>query len=76
LIDSQDSAEMKARRIHKIVVLWEILTLSGISIVALFIIWHLKRRSGIVRNQINLPMMKNHELQLPDESTADTEKAL
>ena len=76
MIDPQDSAEMKARRIRKIVVLWEILTLSGISIVSLFIIWHLKRRSGIVRNQINLPIMKNHELQLPDESTADTEKAL
>ena len=76
MTDPLDSAEMKARRIHKIVVLWEILTLSGISIVSLFIIWHLKRRSGIVRNQINLPIMKNHELQLPDESTADTEKVL
>jgi len=74
--DPLDSAEMKARRIHKIVVLWEILTLSGISIVALFIIWHLKRRSGIVRNQINLPIMKNHELQLPDESPMDSVKEL
>ena len=76
MIDPQDSAEMKARRIRKIVVLWEILTLSGISIVALFIIWHLKRRSGIVRNQINLPIMKNHELQLPDESPMDSVKDL
>ena len=76
MIDPQDSAEMKARRIRKIVVLWEILTLSGISIVALFIIWHLKRRSGIVRNQINLPIMKNHELQLPDESPVDSVKDL
>ena len=65
---------MKARRIRKIVILWEILTLSGISIVSLFIIWHLKRRSGIVRNQINLPIMKNHELQLPDESPMDSVK--
>ena len=76
MIDTQDSAEMKARRIRKIVVLWEILTLSGISIVSLFIIWHLKRRSGIVRNQINLPIMKNHELQLPDESPMDSVKDL
>jgi hypothetical protein len=76
LIDPQDSAEMKARRIRKIVILWEILTLSGISIVSLFIIWHLKRRSGIVRNQINLPIMKNHELQLPDESPMDSVKDL
>ena len=76
MTDPLDSAEMKARRIHKIVVLWEILTLSGISIVALFIIWHLKRRSGIVRNQINLPIMKNHELQLPDESPMDSVKEL
>ena len=76
MTDPQVSAEMKARRIRKIVILWEILTLSGISIVSLFIIWHLKRRSGIVRNQINLPIMKNHELQLPDESTDDTEKVL
>ena len=76
MIDPQDSAEMKARRIRKIVVLWEILTLSGISIVSLFIIWHLKRRSGIVRNQINLPIMKNHELQLPDESPMDSVKDL
>ena len=76
MTDPLDSAEMKARRIHKIVVLWEILTLSGISIVALFIIWHLKRRSGIVRNQINLPIMKNHELQLPDESPMDSVKDL
>jgi hypothetical protein len=76
LIDPQDSAEMKARRIRKIVVLWEILTLSGITIVSLFIIWHLKRRSGIVRNQINMPMMKNHELQLPDESPMDSVKDL
>ena len=76
MTDPLDSAEMKARRIHKIVVLWEILTLSGISIVSLFIIWHLKRRSGIVRNQINLPMMKNHELQLPDESLMDSVKDL
>ena len=76
MIDPQDSAEMKARRIRKIVVLWEILTLSGISIVSLFIIWHLKRRSGIVRNQINLPMMKNHELQVPDESPMDSVKDL
>jgi hypothetical protein len=74
--DPLDSAEMKARRIHKIVVLWEILTLSGISIVSLFIIWHLKRRSGIVRNQINLPIMKNRELQLPDESLMDSVKDL
>ena len=76
MTDPLDSAEMKARRIHKIVVLWEILTLSGISIVSLFIIWHLKRRSGIVRNQINLPIMKNHELQLPDESPMDSVKDL
>ena len=74
MTDPQDSAEMKARRIRKIVILWEILTLSGISIVSLFIIWHLKRRSGIVRNQINLPIMKNHELQLPDESPMDSVK--
>ena len=76
MTDPQDSAEMKARRIRKIVILWEILTLSGISIVSLFIIWHLKRRSGIVRNQINLPIMKNHELQLPDESPMDSVKDL
>ena len=75
MTDPQVSAEMKARRIRKIVILWEILTLSGISIVSLFIIWHLKRRSGIVRNQINLPIMKNHELQLPDESPMDSVKA-
>ncbi len=74
MTDPQVSAEMKARRIRKIVILWEILTLSGISIVSLFIIWHLKRRSGIVRNQINLPIMKNHELQLPDESPMDSVK--
>lgn len=74
MTDPLDSAEMKARRIHKIVVLWEILTLSGISIVSLFIIWHLKRRSGIVRNQINLPVMKNRELQLSDESPMDSVK--
>ena len=74
MTDPQVSAEMKARRIRKIVILWEILTLSGISIVSLFIIWHLKRRSGIVRNQINLPIMKNHELQLPDESPIDSVK--
>ncbi len=76
MTDPQVSAEMKARRIRKIVILWEILTLSGISIVSLFIIWHLKRRSGIVRNQINLPIMKNHELQLPDESPMDSVKDL
>lgn len=76
MTDPQVSAEMKARRIRKIVILWEILTLSGISIVSLFIIWHLKRRSGIVRNQINMPMMKNHELQLPDESPMDSVKDL
>lgn len=76
MIDSLDSAEMKARRVRKIVVLWEVLTLSGISIVALFIIWHLKRRSGIVRNQIKMPTMKNHDLQLPDELTIDSEKVL
>ncbi len=76
MTDPLDSAEMKARRIHKIVILWEILTLSGISIVALFIIWHLKRRSGIVRNQMNLPIMKNRELQLPDESLMDSVKDL
>lgn len=76
MTDPLDSAEMKARRIRKIVVLWEILTLSGISIVSLFIIWHLKRRSGIVRNQMNLPIMKNRELQLPDESLMDSVKDL
>lgn len=46
------------RRILDLVVLWQAVTLGGILIVCLLIIWHLKRRGMIVRNRIKPPVIR------------------
>ena len=51
-------------RIRKLVILWEIITLSGISMITIFIIWHLRRRAEIVKSNVRPTSIKITDLEL------------
>ena len=55
------------QRIKDLVVLWQLLALAGITIVSILTIWHLKRRSMIVRNRIKPPLIRSGTEIRPDE---------
>ena len=50
MTEAQSRDKPKDDRIRKLVILWEIITLSGISMITIFIIWHLRRRAEIVKS--------------------------
>ncbi|MEI7922099.1 MAG: hypothetical protein WCJ40_09340 [Planctomycetota bacterium] len=64
MTEAQSRDKPKDERIRKMVILWEIITLSGISIITVFIIWHLRRRAEIVKSNVRPTSIKNTGLEL------------
>ncbi|MCY2936605.1 MAG: hypothetical protein NT172_20890 [Planctomycetota bacterium] len=64
MTEAQSRDKPKDERIRKMVILWEIITLSGISMITIFIIWHLRRRAEIVKSNVRPTSIKNTGLEL------------
>ncbi|RLT13455.1 MAG: hypothetical protein DWI24_04455 [Planctomycetota bacterium] len=64
MTEAQSRDKPKDDRIRKLVILWEIITLSGISMITIFIIWHLRRRAEIVKSNVRPTSIKITDLEL------------
>jgi hypothetical protein len=64
MTEAKSRDKPKDDRIRKMVILWEIITLSGISIITVFIIWHLRRRAEIVKSNVRPTSIKITDLEL------------
>jgi hypothetical protein len=61
---------LRERRARQAAVLWGKLTLGGIGILALFVLWHLSRRGRLIRDRLGPP--RPHGLSADETSSSAT----
>ncbi len=53
------------QRVERVVALWGVVTLVGVAILGLFVVWHLVRRGRLVRDRLGHPRIVQWP-ELPD----------
>lgn len=66
---------VKKKLVRQAVALWQLITLAGVGILSLFIIWHLRRRAAMVRSRIQPPKMKPIDLELPSTESPQSDSS-
>lgn len=67
---------VKKKLVRQAVALWQLITLAGVGILSVFIIWHLRRRAAIVRGRIQPPKMRKSEFEIPAQESPESDSSI